>query len=532
MVLTAGQTQAFFEDAAQMGIPHSTVIQLRAEGIQAVGDLVDFDKDTLQQIADNLRRPGGRIPDPAPNAPEGATIPTPPFVFGAKSQKRLLVACDLVRFYETVGRDLTPGNIIWNTVMRNFSEQWKAIKTRKSEDDPDVPKISKALPIIKWTEAFQDYLARVIGVRLIPLSYVIREDETPPAMTPPLMAGQPHSIEHGSVEGELIARASHNHALFRDDNATVYYKLEEATRSTSYADSIKPFQRTKNGRAAWLALTSQYAGDDKWEAEIKRQDDLLHTRIWKGQSNFTLEKFIQQHRSAYVSMEACAQHIDYQLPNQHTRVGYLLEAIQCDDAGLQAAMASVRVDKEENGKRSNFEATASHLLPYDPVAKRRSTGTKRGAANISDTSANVAAFGAKSGIGKSGVHLRYHKPTEYKTLSKEQKDELREWRKSKGGGKDGGGNERSENKRNKRDKAIAAAVSKQVEKQLSEKSVVINESKNTTRSIQDDVTDDEARAYIMSLLSEKKAPTPAATVQSVTLKSILRRVRNNATAPE
>ena len=106
MVFTAAQTQAFFEDADQMGIPHATVQQLQNEGITAVDDLAEFDKDSLQQLADNLRRPGGRVPDP--NDPN-ATIPTPPFVFGAKSQKRLLVACDLVRYYQATDRALTPG---------------------------------------------------------------------------------------------------------------------------------------------------------------------------------------------------------------------------------------------------------------------------------------------------------------------------------------------------------------------------------------------------------------------------------------
>ena len=82
-----------------MAIPHATAIQLQNEGILTVADLVDFDKDTLSQIAENLRRPGGRIPDPNPAAPAGTTIPSPPFVFGAKSQMRLRAACDLIRCY-------------------------------------------------------------------------------------------------------------------------------------------------------------------------------------------------------------------------------------------------------------------------------------------------------------------------------------------------------------------------------------------------------------------------------------------------
>ena len=132
--------------------------------------------------------------------------------------------------------------------MSNFEIQWKALKERKGEDDPDVSKITKGLPIIKWTEAFQDFLNRVIRARMIPLAYVIRINPQVPGNAPPLAANQPHSTEHGSVEGELAARAAHTHALFRDYNSVVYYHLEEVTRGTSYAASIKPFQRGKDGR--------------------------------------------------------------------------------------------------------------------------------------------------------------------------------------------------------------------------------------------------------------------------------------------
>ena len=62
--MTAAQTTAFFEEAAQMGIPNALVAQLQVEGIVSVDDLAGFDKDTIAQIAANLRRPAGRIPDP------------------------------------------------------------------------------------------------------------------------------------------------------------------------------------------------------------------------------------------------------------------------------------------------------------------------------------------------------------------------------------------------------------------------------------------------------------------------------------
>jgi hypothetical protein len=74
MALTAAQTTAF-ENEDQMGIPHATVVQLTTEGIMSMIDLADFDKESLQQLADNLRRPG-RVSDPNPAAQPGVTITT------------------------------------------------------------------------------------------------------------------------------------------------------------------------------------------------------------------------------------------------------------------------------------------------------------------------------------------------------------------------------------------------------------------------------------------------------------------------
>ena len=102
----------------------------------------------------------------------------------------------------------------WTQVGKNINIQWKALKARKNEDDLEVPEITRSLPIIKWTKAFQDFLHQVIGVRTIPLVYVIRTTVDVLVPMPVLQPNQPHSDLHGSVEVELVAQASHAHALF------------------------------------------------------------------------------------------------------------------------------------------------------------------------------------------------------------------------------------------------------------------------------------------------------------------------------
>ena len=75
-------------------------------------------------------------------------------------------------------------------------------------------------------------------------------------------------------------------------------------------------------------------------------------------------------------------------------------------------MVSASIDKVQNGKCNNFEACATHLLPYDPVKKRRLVLNKRGSDEISDTTLEGSIIGATHGIGKTGVHFRFYRPGE------------------------------------------------------------------------------------------------------------------------
>ena len=108
---------------------------------------------------------------------------------------------------------------------------------------------------------------------------------------------------------------------------------------------------------------------------------------------------------------------------------YLLDAIECNDHALQASIALVRNDDGPTGKMSDFEKTASFLLPNCPVSKKRNqSGAKR---SFGATVSEIDAKTIRTGVGKAtGVALRFHTKKEYAQLSKEEKDELREHRDS------------------------------------------------------------------------------------------------------
>ena len=205
---------------------------------------------------------------------------------------------------------------------------------------------------------------------MIPLMFVIRKNHLPtPAACPANAPNKPHSNIYGSVKEELIQRCSHDHPSFSDDNESVYLKLEEATRDTKFSTTIKSFK--KDGRGAYMALIAQHAGDDKWQDILRKGLHILHSQKWNGQSNYSLEKHCQAHRSAYNSIVEAAMHIPYEVPNEHSRVSFLLESLNCKDPELLAATAFIKQNHDLQGPRFHFEAAVACILPEDPVARRR-----------------------------------------------------------------------------------------------------------------------------------------------------------------
>ena len=137
--------------------------------------------------------------------------------------------------------------------------------------------------------------------------------------------------------------------------------------------TIKPYARKKDGRAAFKTLISSHAGKDKWEQTQLDRMKFMTTTKWNGKS-YSLEVFTGYHRSAYIQLQEAATHVNFQLPTQHSRVGYLINNIENPDPDLRAAIAQIRIDT--NGMRDNFDLAVESLLPVDPYVQH-AKGRKR-----------------------------------------------------------------------------------------------------------------------------------------------------------
>ena len=408
-----------------------------------VEDLKEYDDDDIDNVILNLRRPQdtwhATIPlipgsveilaDNSVNPPvvyqaavprrervDAWTEKVAPMVCGALSVKKIKLSANIVRHYAGIGRPLTQENMKY-VILKDYDEHLKSVKALKKDQDIKLLHCGKTVVTLRWFEAAETFLSAFIDTRHCPLAYVVRDKAVPDPQRPPLLIDQCYSEEHHSIKDEMIAFLTHDHSLYKEDNAKLYELLEEALRGSAMDATIQPYKRRKDGRKAWIALNQQHAGKDKWLTELNKEKSSLDLRVYTGkyQSRYTLEQHCDSHRSSYLRMKNAAQHVNFQLPNQSTRVRALLDTIKSTDSLLMARIANIHCDQDAKGKLHDFEQCVAFLLPACPMALRAA----RGEETVVNKNAGIGAMTLKKGIGSTGVKLRFYPRKKFAALSGE-----------------------------------------------------------------------------------------------------------------
>ena len=405
----------------------AVVLRVAHEGLTAFESLLDFDEKSIKALQTACKEKVPAIaadPDDGIVAQQeisGVSIPS-------KCILRLIEAIHCAQYYKSIGRSLSSESLHYDNVLMAFKTERKAYEAMKDDQtEPKVPMLSDKdgdLKVINWIPAFQDHCMMCFGA-LGPLAYIICEKlEVPPEAEDPL-DNTSYYGKSGSLIQELVERVPHSGPIYRADNNRVFMKISEAVKGTSCESTVKAFARTKDGRAAYLALISNHAGEVKYRALLKSSMHYLQNVKWNGYQ-FPVEAHVSKHRKAHQIVE-CSAHISCPTITSEQKVEYLLDSISCNDNTIQATLALIRSNPTLRG---DFEQAASNIIEVDPHRKLKAVTTgKRPAYNISDSS--MISYGA--GRGQSGVDLRWHSKKEFSSLSPDQKDELTKWMKTKEG---------------------------------------------------------------------------------------------------
>ena len=171
-------------------------------------------------------------------------------------------------------------------------------------DDPDedtVPAYKDNINKRIWFESIRTFLSCKKGMAGVPLLYVVREQELPPAVDPGFM--QP------SIDLDIETRARIDPAggpasrYYTADNREVYQFLLRKCVGTTLGNNVRRYSRNNNGRGAYLSILSQIYGDDVKALMLNQADKKLERIYYDGRSrNYTFDTFIDQMRECFIDM--------------------------------------------------------------------------------------------------------------------------------------------------------------------------------------------------------------------------------------
>ena len=446
----AAGMRTYLRDVIGIGDPLERREAVRLEGLETIQDFAEFEKEDVETLCASIRKPGGTIPNPnAGNPGAPPTIPNPGYPIPAICEKRLISAAYTAKIYAMIGREIN-----MTTMNRERLNKFDAHKKLVDEhEDPErLPQVSKTFGIIKAMDLIPGHLRERLGLEKVALSYIIRKDATPPALQAQEDTREKPNSATGpgfdSIMEELIVHAPHSGIAFKEDNAKVFQIIQDMIAGTSYESSIKSHQRARSGREAYLALLKHNLGSSKWDKILEDAESYVMKREWNGRNQrFTLRAHIGKHREAHNEMMRASQHVDYELPNEHTRVGRLIKSITSKEPAIVSAITHIQGSTTQ---REDFETAAEFLLLTAP-SPSSSSGTHRISA------VGKGAKGGKRGP-ETGVELRYYTKKEYSGLSAAEKKELQQLRKA------------SKSNNNDSNNIVVAALQQQV-KELEERLV-------------------------------------------------------------
>jgi hypothetical protein len=189
-------------------------------------------------------------------------------------------------------------------------------------------------------------------------------------------------------------------------------------KSPAYA-YITQFDGTRNGRAAFKALTSHYEGTTQIsKARALAYEEIRTAEYHSEKRNFTFENYVHRHTKAHKTLEEYGEII-----SEQKKVSDFLNGIKSTDTNMLAGKAAAHSDAKYN---LDFTECSNFLLNFIQ-AQPKSAARHIGAAESTKPKGKKP-FRPASKAAKQ-VHGGTYNPKKWKQLSRAEKGEVRKKRK-------------------------------------------------------------------------------------------------------
>jgi hypothetical protein len=184
-------------------------------------------------------------------------------------------------------------------------------------------------------EAIREFFDSVPGETGVPLAYVVHENvEIPPGTDP--------SEGYITVAEEMIERTPHGNQEYANESMEVWSYMANITRAHDCWTYVKPAQRTKYGRRAFLLLWNHFLGPNNIDNMASEAEAKLGSVSYTGErKKWTWEKYVNIHAEQHAVLNGLTDY-GYAGIGNGTKVRKLMAGIKTDalDTVTAAVLAS------------------------------------------------------------------------------------------------------------------------------------------------------------------------------------------------
>ena len=179
-----------------------------------------------------------------------------------------------------------------------YSSSNQADSNENEDDEVTLPKLKGSTNWIDFRDKFLIKLSKLKNKRLISLSYLIDES--------PRRVGHANAnyVELGEVDFNLpdlfLTEPVHFGPVYKTDNKRLWSLLEDSLVNTTPYNHIAPFERSRDGRRAWISLKGYFEGEDFVQRTQDQAMSTLSNTYYRGETkNFKFEDYTNAHLNAH-----------------------------------------------------------------------------------------------------------------------------------------------------------------------------------------------------------------------------------------
>jgi len=340
----------------RLGFDVPTRELLETQGIRTIHDLTDLPFPEIDKMIQHLSR---WKPKTADVDDDEDPVPGPTFPYLAvRKFKALRSWADYCILRGDVPNPAQFDDRVMTRFLNRLSELEEVAQAKKEDNEgKEPPKLASMTAWPTWVELFTTYLAQHrSAVAGTPLTYVIRDtDET----SPDDLARD----DWDSVDDDLVATSVLEGATFSRDSKRVFDILKPLVMEGPGWPFVQPFNRKRDGRAAYKALKSQAEGRSAIATRKAKAYAMLTTAIFTGKGKFSFDQYVGRHQQAHNELLFMEEPVA-----ETKKVTDFLAGIR--DPKLETAIQTCMGDEQ---KLTNFELCQQY---FKTVVENTKTRTK------------------------------------------------------------------------------------------------------------------------------------------------------------